>query len=88
MMSLYDAADYIGYLAACLTTFSLLPQIVRIRRLKEARDVSIFMPGMIAAGSVLWLIYGILISSLPVIAANSVALIISLITVVLTIHYR
>ncbi|MEN6615468.1 MAG: SemiSWEET transporter [Syntrophorhabdus sp.] len=87
-MDLHDAGDYIGYLAACFTTFSLLPQIMRIRRLKEAKDVSIFMPAMIAIGSVLWLMYGILISSIPVIAANGVALIISLIAVIFAIRYR
>jgi MtN3 and saliva related transmembrane protein len=81
-------ADIIGYIAACFTTFSLLPQILRIRRLKEARDVSVFMPLMISVGSVLWLVYGIIIRSAPVIAANSVALIIALITVLFTIRYK
>ncbi|HNT43478.1 MAG TPA: SemiSWEET transporter [Syntrophorhabdaceae bacterium] len=81
-------ADLIGYIAACFTTFSLLPQILRIRRLKEARDVSLFLPLMIVIGSVLWSVYGILISSIPVIVANGVALIIALITVFFTIRYR
>jgi len=83
-----EMADLIGYIAACFTTFSLLPQILRIRRLKEARDVSLFLPLMIVIGSVLWSVYGILISSIPVIVANGVALIIALITVFFTIRYR
>lgn len=87
-MSLYNVVDYIGYLAACFTTFSLLPQIMRIRRLKEAKDVSIFLPVMVAIGSVLWLVYGLLIASAPVIAANGVAFIIALVTVIFAIHYR
>lgn len=81
-------ADLVGYMAACFTTFSLLPQILRIRRLKEARDVSVFLPLMIVIGSVLWLVYGILIDSAPVIAANGIALFIALITVYYTIRYR
>jgi len=81
-------ADLIGYIAACFTTFSLLPQILRIRRLKRPRDVSLFLPLMIVIGSVLWSVYGILISSIPVIVANGVALIIALITVFFTIRYR
>lgn len=81
-------ADLVGYMAACFTTFSLLPQILRIRRLKEARDVSVFLPLMIVIGSVLWLVYGILIDSTPVIAANGIALFIALITVYYTIRYR
>jgi MtN3 and saliva related transmembrane protein len=81
-------ADLVGYIAACFTTFSLLPQILRIWRLKEARDVSLFLPLMIVVGSVLWSVYGILISSVPVIVANAIALVIALITVFFTIRYR
>jgi MtN3 and saliva related transmembrane protein len=83
-----EMADLVGYIAACFTTFSLLPQILRIWRLKEARDVSLFLPLMIVVGSVLWSVYGILISSVPVIVANAIALVIALITVFFTIRYR
>ncbi len=80
--------DIIGYTAACFTTFSLLPQIVRMYRLKEAKDVSLFMPLMVAIGSVLWVVYGFLIASPPVIAANGIALIIAVITVMFAVRYR
>ncbi|MBP1747939.1 MAG: Sugar transporter SemiSWEET [Deltaproteobacteria bacterium] len=81
-------ADIIGYVAACFTTFSLLPQIARIWRLKEAKDVSLLMPLMVAAGSALWVVYGFTISSPPVVAANAVALLIALVTVVFAVRYR
>ncbi len=81
-------ADIIGYIAACFTTFSLLPQIVRIRRLKEAKDVSLVMPLMVAVGSALWIVYGLMISSAPVIAANTIALIIAVATIAFAIRYR
>jgi MtN3 and saliva related transmembrane protein len=80
--------DIIGYAAACFTTFSLLPQIIRIVRLKEAKDVSLFMPLMVAVGSVLWLVYGFLITSPPVVASNAIALIVAIITVVFALRYR
>jgi len=81
-------ADLIGYMAACFTTFSLVPQIIRIWRLKEARDVSVFMPLMVSIGSVLWVAYGIAIGSVPVIVANTVALAVALTTVFFTVRYR
>jgi len=80
--------DLIGYTAAFFTTFSLLPQILRIWKLKEARDISIFMPFMTSTGAVLWLIYGIMIEELPVIAANAVSLLFALTTLLVTIKYR
>jgi uncharacterized protein with PQ loop repeat len=43
-------AQYIGFLAAVLTTFAGVPQMVRIVRLKESRDVSLWMTLMLAAG--------------------------------------
>ena len=80
--------DIIGYFAACFTTFSLVPQIVRIWRLREARDVSIFMPLMVCTGSVLWLVYGVVIRSAPVIAANAVSLLVGLMTIFFTVRFR
>jgi MtN3 and saliva related transmembrane protein len=80
--------DVIGYVAALFTTFSLLPQIIRIWRLKEARDISLFMPLMLSIGAVLWLVYGIMIAEVPVIAANVVSLLVALITLLITIKYR
>jgi MtN3 and saliva related transmembrane protein len=80
--------DVIGYVAALFTTFSLLPQIIRIWKLKEARDISLFMPLMVSVGAVLWLVYGIMIAEAPVIAANVVSLLVALITLFVTIKYR
>ncbi|MCX5811238.1 MAG: SemiSWEET transporter [Proteobacteria bacterium] len=80
--------DMIGYIAALFTTFALLPQIIRIRKLKEARDISLFMPLMISIGSILWLIYGIILKEAPIIAANAVSLLFSLTVLFITIKYR
>jgi MtN3 and saliva related transmembrane protein len=80
--------DIIGYAAACFTTFSLLPQIIRIQRLKEAKDVSLVMPLMVAVGSVLWLVYGFLLASIPIVAANAIALVVALITIRYALKYR
>ena len=78
----------IGYVAAFFTTFSLLPQILRIWKLKEARDISLFMPLMVTIGAALWLLYGIMIREIPVIAANIVSLLVGLGTLFVTVKYR
>jgi MtN3 and saliva related transmembrane protein len=80
--------NMIGYVAAFLTTFSMLPQIIRIWRLKEARDISVFMPLMASAGSALWLIYGIMLGELPIIIANAVFVLVTLTTLFVTVKYR
>jgi MtN3 and saliva related transmembrane protein len=80
--------NVVGYVAALFTTFSLLPQIIRIWKLKEARDISLFMPLMVCIGTLLWLVYGIMIAEAPIIAANIVSLVVALITIFVTIKYR
>jgi MtN3 and saliva related transmembrane protein len=80
--------DTIGYIAAFFTTFSLLPQILRIWKLKEARDISMFMPLMASTGAILWLVYGIMIEEVPVIAANAISLLFTLTTLFVTVKFR
>ena len=46
------------------------------------------MPLMVAVGSVLWTVYGFLLASIPIIAANTIALITALITVAFAVRYR
>jgi len=78
----------IGYIAAFLTSFSMVPQIVRLIKLKESKDVSLTMTVALCLGVLLWLIYGIAIKDMPVIMANGVAFCVLAITVILVIKYR
>ena len=64
----------LGFIAAILTTLSFLPQALRIRRQRSAADVSLAMYLMMATGQALWLIYGFIIASPPLVAANVVSI--------------
>jgi MtN3 and saliva related transmembrane protein len=66
--------EALGLFAACLTTSSFLPQAIRIWRTRSARDVSLVMYVMMAAGNSLWLTYGVLIGSISMIFANATCL--------------
>jgi MtN3 and saliva related transmembrane protein len=66
--------EALGLVAACLTTSSFLPQAIRIWRTRSARDVSLAMYVMMAAGNSLWLAYGVLIGSVSMIFANATCL--------------
>jgi MtN3 and saliva related transmembrane protein len=66
--------EALGLFAACLTTSSFLPQAIRIWRTRSARDVSLVMYVMMAAGNALWLAYGVLIGSVSMIFANATCL--------------
>jgi MtN3 and saliva related transmembrane protein len=64
----------IGLGAATLTTASFLPQVVKAWRSRSTQDVSLGMFSLMATGNSLWLIYGVLISDLPLVTANAITL--------------
>ncbi len=70
-----DTVTIIGLMAGVLTTLSFLPQVVKIWKLKETKDISLEMYIMLGTGILLWFIYGLCINEIPVIAANGVSLV-------------
>ncbi|MGJ5673286.1 MAG: SemiSWEET transporter [Nostochopsis sp.] len=83
-----DFITILGLVAATLTTFSFLPQLLKTWRTKSAKDVSYIMLISFNIGIFLWLIYGFYLSALPIILANSMTLIFNLIILWLKIKYR
>lgn len=79
--------DAIGFLAGALTTIAFVPQALKMYTTKSGKDVSARMLLIFSAGVILWLTYGIMIESLPVILANVVTLILSGAIIVLKIRY-
>lgn len=79
--------DAIGFLAGALTTIAFIPQALKMYDSKSGKDVSARMLLIFSAGVVLWLIYGMLIDSVPVIVANVVTLMLSATIIALKIRY-
>jgi len=77
----------LGYAAALLTTAAYVPQLVRVLRLRSARDISLPTFMMFSVGVSLWLIYGLLTGSGPIVASNSVTLVLAVSIVVLKLRY-
>lgn len=74
--------------AAACTTFSFLPQALKTIRTKNTKDLSLGMYTVLTTGILLWLIYGLAIRDIPVIAANSVTLFLTATILVLKIRYK
>ncbi len=67
----------IGYFAAACTTISFVPQALKVHKTRSTTDISFGMFLLMTLGVLFWLFYGVLINSLPIIAANAVTLILS-----------
>lgn len=75
-------------LAGSLTTLSFVPQVWRTYKRKSTGDFSWAYLLAFTTGLALWLWYGLLINSLPVILANAVALFLLVALVGLKVRYR
>ena len=75
-----------GSLAATLTTLSFLPQVAKTWRTRSAADFSWIWLIAFAAGLALWLVYGIALTSMPLIAANGITL--SLVLLIAFVKWR
>lgn len=83
-----DSATVIGLLAGILTTLAYLPQVIKIWRSRSSKDISLLMVSLNCSGIFLWLVYGVLLRSLPIIAANGVTLVLMVFTLILAMKHR
>ena len=68
-------AEIFGLLGGALTTFGYIPQLIRILKLKSAREISLPFTLSFLAGATCWLTYGVLLDLMPVILWNSAGII-------------
>jgi len=73
-----DMLHSLGYVAGCCSTLAFVPQIWRTCHTRHARDISYGLLLLLISGALLWLVYGLVISDLPVILANVVTLLLLL----------
>jgi MtN3 and saliva related transmembrane protein len=59
--------DIIGYIAGILGLIALIPQIVKSFETKSTGDLSLSMYLIYTISVILWLVYGYLINSMPMI---------------------
>lgn len=83
-----DFISAIGSLAAFFTTIAFVPQAIQIIRTKNTQSISLAMYSFFTIGIALWLIYGILMQDFPIIMANSVTVVLSVIILTMKIRYK
>ena len=74
-----DANQWLGYVAALLTTGSFVPQALLTLRTRDVSGISASMYGAFTAGVALWLAYGWRLGEWPIIIANTVILVTKLV---------
>ena len=82
-----SAEQILGISAGVLTSISTLPQLIKILKEKEAKDVSLRMLIIMVTGVSLWIVYGSLKKDIPIIITNSLSLVLNTILLILRIRY-
>lgn len=83
-----EIGNLIGYPAAILTTVAFVPQAWKSWKTRDLSGISLPMYALFTLGVALWLGYGIAIGSPPVIAANSITLVLASVVLWLKIASR
>ncbi len=77
----------IGFLAAFTSTISLVPQIIQSFRTKSVKDLSVWMLWNFLFSSILWCVYGAMITSYAVISTNLIMTLFSMWLLMLKLKY-
>jgi MtN3 and saliva related transmembrane protein len=83
-----DYITILGLVAASLSTLAFIPQVIKTWQSKSAKDLSFVMFFLMFAATALWLVYGLLLSALPIIMANGTILILLAIILYFKLTYK
>jgi len=79
--------EVLGLAAGFLVSLGLVPQILRVWKLRDATEISLPFNLLSLGGTVLWLIYGLLLGLLSVILWNGVNCILYMILLSVKLRY-
>lgn len=79
--------ETLGRVAGTLTTLAFVPQVVRVLKTHQTRDISLGMFVLFVAGVTLWMIYGLALGAWPVVLANGATLVLALVILVCKLKY-
>jgi MtN3 and saliva related transmembrane protein len=83
-----DYTSIIGIVAGTLTTVAFIPQVIKIWKLKETRDLSLTTFLLWFIGINIWLMYGIIRKDVVIITANAVTIILGAIILYFKFKYK
>ena len=78
----------VGAVAALLTTFGFVPQIIKMRKTRSVKDVSLLTLVQFSIGVIIWGIYGLHLGDVIIVTANVVSLLILIAAMTLYFRYR
>jgi MtN3 and saliva related transmembrane protein len=82
-----SSSEILGLVGGFFTTFAVLPQIMRVYKLKSAREISVIYNTMMLVGILIWLGYGIILDLVPIIIWNIIGALLVLMLLLAKLKY-
>ena len=80
--------DWIGSAAAICTTLAFVPQAYQSYKTRDLSGISLPMYSVFTLGVALWLVYGLLQHDWPIIVANAITLVLTVMILILKIREK
>jgi MtN3 and saliva related transmembrane protein len=81
------SSEILGLIAGLFTTFAIIPQIMRVYKLKSAREISVIYNTTMLLGIILWLVYGIVLGLVPIIIWNIIGALLNVLLLLAKLKY-
>ncbi|MFZ5973607.1 MAG: SemiSWEET family sugar transporter [Bacteroidota bacterium] len=75
------AIELVGHFGAFLTSVTFIPQVYKAWKTRSVGDLSLTMMLIVVTSTVVWLVYGIALLLWPVIVANTIVCVLSLVLI-------
>ncbi|MDB5120285.1 MAG: hypothetical protein JWN56_1503 [Sphingobacteriales bacterium] len=79
--------EIIGIVAGVLTSTSMLPQVYKTIKEKNAENISPFMIIILMIGTGTWIYYGVLRDDIPIIATNAFSTLVSCVMLICKVKF-
>lgn len=82
-----DLNTLAGTIAGFCTTVAFVPQVLRVLKTRHTQDISLAMYAIFVVGISLWIVYGVMIASPPIIITNAITLLLAGAVLVMKIRF-
>jgi MtN3 and saliva related transmembrane protein len=80
-------SEIVGLIAGFGTTFAALPDMIRMLKHRSSKGMNPTMAAILGVFQVVWIYYGVLIDSWPLVMWNVVAVVVNALTVTTYVHF-
>ena len=83
----FRRSEVVGFVAGLGTTFASLPDLIAMLKRRSSKGMNPRMAGIMGIFQIVWVYYGLLIASRPVVAWNAIAVVINFLSVGAYLHF-